>query len=488
MISTNLSNLAEAVQRGRLQQQAWMALPVRQRLRPVRSLRHLLVRDCESLCTAVAHDLGKPTEETLAAELLPLAAACQFLQRDTVRLLRPRRVRASQRPLWLWGQSDTVYRRPRGLIGIIGTWNYPLLLNGIQILQALTAGNGVLWKPSEVAPASAQAFFQLLTEAGFPPGLVQLLPATRAAGRELADAEIDHVVFTGSSATGRLLAEHLGRRLVTSTLELSGCDALFVLDDADVSMAVRAAWFGATLNRGQTCLASRRVFVHRSLYPAFADALQPLLARALPMSLAQEAQVLQAEQLIGDAVAAGARSLIAPRPHPENGDPRRCWPTVVLDARPEMPLCQEAAFAPLLALLPFDKVEEALRMEAQCPYALGASIFSRNPDRAKALAGVLRAGMVAVNDVIVPTAHPATPFGGRGASGWGTTQGAEGLLEMTVPQVVSVRGGTFRPHYAAASGEGALPADVYRGLLEWGHGATLRQRLAGLLRLVRSWR
>src|SRR5262249_30069935 len=146
--------------------------------------------------------------------------------------------------------------------GIIGTWNYPVLLNGVQIVQALTAGNGVLWKPSEVAPASAAALGGLFKQAGFPEGVLHVLPATREGGRALAEAEIDHVVFTGAEPTGRQLAAALGRRLVTSTLELSGCDAMFVLDDADVSMAVRAAWWGATLNRGQTCLAVRRAFVH----------------------------------------------------------------------------------------------------------------------------------------------------------------------------------------------------------------------------------
>src|SRR5207237_1636745 len=132
-------------------------------------------------------------------------------------------------------------------------------------------------------------------------------PATREAGEELADADIDHVVFTGSSATGRRLAEHLGRRLVTSTLELSGCDALFVLEDADVGLAARAAWFGATVNRGQTCLASRRILVHRSLYEAFVDALRPLLRTAEPMRLALALLVKLAEYSVRDALASGAR-------------------------------------------------------------------------------------------------------------------------------------------------------------------------------------
>src|SRR5205823_4322801 len=119
------------------------------------TFRRLLVEKCDSLCASTANDIGKPVQETIGAEILPLAEACRFLERQAGRLLKPRRVPISQRPLWLWGQSDVVTRRPRGLVGIIGTWNYPLLLNGVQILQALTAGNAVLWKPSEVAPSSA---------------------------------------------------------------------------------------------------------------------------------------------------------------------------------------------------------------------------------------------------------------------------------------------------------------------------------------------
>lgn len=457
---------------------------MRQRVRPVRVLRQLLVRECRALYKAVADDLDKPYEETLASEILPLAAACRFLEREAARLLRPRTVPKRHRPVWLWPQKDTVYRRPRGLVGIIGTWNYPLLLNGVQILQALTAGNGVLWKPSELASSSAAVFFDLLRRAGFPHDLVHLLPATREAGQELSEADVDHVVFTGSSATGRRLAEHLGRRLIPSTLELSGCDALFVLEDAKVDLAAQAAWFGATLNRGQTCLACRRVLVHESLYRAFAEALQPFVKAARPMRLALQAQVQQAEHLVRAALTEGARLLERPHQRDGNGDPQSYAPTVVFDVRPDMALCQEASFAPLLAVLPFRTLEEALRTDARCPYALGASIFTSSPARAVQLAEHLRAGVVAINDVLLPTTHPATPFGGRGASGWGVTQGAEGLLEMTVPQVLSVRGGTWRPHYRAAFGKPPLSVERLRGLLAWSHGATLGERLSGLWRLL----
>src|SRR5439155_5522019 len=120
------------------------------------------------------------------------------------------------------------------------------------------AGNGVFWKPSEVSSASAPALHALFLRAGVPADLLQMLPATREAGAALAEADVDHVVFTGSAATGRKLAAKLGERLVSSTMELSGCDALFVLPDADLDLAAKAAWFGATVNNGQTCIAARR--------------------------------------------------------------------------------------------------------------------------------------------------------------------------------------------------------------------------------------
>ena len=243
---------------------------------------------------------------------MPLAAACRFLERRARSVLAPRKVSGFSRPLWLFGQRDRVYRRPRGIVGIIGTWNYPLYLNGVQIVQAVVAGNAVLWKPSEVSPASARALFTLIQEAGFPVNLVQMLPATREGGVDLANAAVDHIVFTGSSITGRVLAANLGRRMISSTLELSGIDALFVLEDADLDMAAQAAWFGATLNRGQTCIAARRVFVHRNCYSAFADSLSQFVRKAQPMRLAMESQVKQAEHLVGDAVSDGARPVRPP--------------------------------------------------------------------------------------------------------------------------------------------------------------------------------
>jgi acyl-CoA reductase-like NAD-dependent aldehyde dehydrogenase len=475
--------------RCRQAQRAWARRPLRERLQCIRKLRHRLVDSAQQLALTVTQDVARPAAEVLVTDILPTADACRFLERQAQRLLRPRRVPLSQRPLWLFGSRDTVYRRPLGVVGIIGTWNYPILLNAVQIAQALAAGNGVLWKPSEFTPTLATALHRLFVEAGFPDDLFVQLPATREAGPALAEAAVDHVVFTGSAAVGRQLARRLGERLVPCTLELSGCDAMVVAADAPLSLAARAAWWGTTLNRGQTCLAVRRIFVERSAYPMFIEQLRALAGASRHQPLLTQAQAEQAERLVCEALQQGAQLLLAGGAPRAESEPPRYPPTFVIDARPEMSICREAAFAPIAAVLPFERLADVVDMNEHCPYALGVSLFMRDRGKAHALAEALGTGLVTCNDLIAPTAHPATPFGGRGASGWGPTQGAEGLLAMTAPQVISERSGAFRPHYATASGDQAVIGEMLRGMLIWRHAGRWRLRWAGFWKMVRAaWR
>ena len=482
-MNSDASDLTLMTQMCRAEQRQWNNQSVRARLQPVRAFRKLVVNENTMLCEAVAKDIGKRPAETLACELIPLAEACRFLERRAAWILRPRHVPLRQCPLWLWGQRDVVHHRPRGIIGIIGTWNYPHFLSGVQLLQALTAGNGVIWKPSEITPHSADALWSLLLRSGFPGGLLQRLPGTREAGKQLAEASIDHVIFTGHAETGRQLAAALGKRLVSSTLELSGCDAMFVLDDADVQLAAKAAWFGANINAGQTCLAVRRAFVDRKAYPAFLEALKPLAASTLPVRLALPSAGKFASELAARALGEGARLL---GDHAMLADGAAFRPVVVIDAKPKMAICRDATFAPIMAVIPYERLEDALNAHEQSPYGLGLSIFTEKPQRAHRLAARLRVGMVSINDVIAPTGHAGTPFGGRGASGWGVTQGAEGLREMTVPQVVSTRSGSFRPHYDPPDSTTMTSRETLENLLRLEYGSGVRHRASSAWRLIRG--
>ena len=458
----------------------WAAVPFAERLRPIREFRHLLADDPTPLTDAIAADVNRPADEVIATDFLPTAETCRFLVRNAVGVLRPRR--PGGRPLWLFGCRDTIHRRPHGVVGLIGTWNYPLYLNAVPILHALAAGNGVVWKPSEQTPRFAPVLHALFARAGFPPDLVTLLPATREAGPLLAEAEVNFVHFTGSESVGRRLAAKLGERLIPSVLELSGVDAVVVLPDADVKLAARSAWYGATMNAGQTCMATRRVFVQREVYPKFVAELRPLVEAAPAMRLQTRGQVEQTDRLVRQAVTAEA---IAGKHLP--ADDHTVRPTALLGVDPlDAALFREVSFAPVLGVTPFDTPDEAVSLHNACAFGLAAGVFTGDASAGAELAGRLRCGAVVVNDVIVPTAHPGTPFGGRGASGWGSTQGEDGLLQMTVPQVVTVRAGKFRPHVDAGLGENPGFGDVSRGLLAFGHGRTLGERWRGFRRLVRG--
>jgi acyl-CoA reductase-like NAD-dependent aldehyde dehydrogenase len=471
--------------RARHAQRLWADTPIRQRLRVVREFRHLLVERCDTITSAVEADLARLPDQVIATDVLPTAAAAKFLEQHAARILKPRKV--GWRPLWLMGCRDVVHRRPHGVVGIIGTWNYPLFLNAVPILHAAVAGNAVLWKPSENAPRFAAVLTDLFRTAGFPPDLIVTLPATREAGPMLAEADVDFVHFTGSDAVGRKLASRLGERLIPSALELSGCDAMFVLNDADVELAARAAWYGATLNRGQTCMAVRGAYVAESVYERFVQALRPLVEAANPMTLTTVGQAVRAGEAVGEAKAAGC--------HVVHGAVDLAGlsavpPTLVLnpDAVPDLAVNVVASFAPLLCVTPFADLEEALLFHAACPFKLTAAVFSRDTTAAKKLAARLPVGSVTVNDVIVPTAHPGTPFGGCGASGWGVTQGDEGLLQMTVPQTVTVRSGKFRPHIDTELNADSAGGDVVSGMLKMTHARGLGDRWRGLKQMIGGMR
>jgi len=469
--------------RAREAQLVWAQVPLPERLQRVRAFRRGLVDAQDRICNTIACEVGKSAVEIIFSDILPLAEQCRFLETNARRILRPRRSSLRSTPVYYWGQRDVTYRFPRGVVAVIGTWNLPLMICGMQIMHAFVAGNAVVFKPSEVAPKSGELLADLIAQAGFPDGLLHLLPAHRDTGPQLAEADIDHVVLTGSTSTGRALASTLGRRLVSSTLELSGCDLLLLLDDGDVKLAARGAWFGATANAGQACVGTRRAYVPRSQLHNFLDFLTPLVERALPVALVLPDQVAIADDLVADALALGARLIRRDDLQVKDG---YVQPAALVQESPDARACRESFFFPLLNVIPYDGIDQVLTWIAECPYRLSASVFTADPQRALALSERLRCGMVHVNDVIVPMGHPATPFGGQGASGWGRTKGHEGLLEMTAPQVVSVVRGRFRPHFDAIGSHWFLHAEALSGLLEIRHAATLRGKLRGARRLLRQ--
>lgn len=413
--------------------EAWARRPVAERLRIIRSTRRRIAADCEALAASVGS--RRAVAETLVTEVLPLADAARFLERHAARLLAPKRP-VGIRPLWMLGVEAEIRREALGVVLILAPSNYPLFLPGVQVLQALVGGNAVHVKPAPGCAEPMQRLAAILEASGLPAELLTLLPDTVEAGSAAAAAGYDRIVLTGSAATGRAVLRQVAEGLTPATMELSGCDAAFILPGADLPVAASCLAYGMRLNGGATCIAPRRVFVTEPDAPALEAALQERLA-AIPPAPVPARIRRNLEQLLREAEAAGATASAQP------DDP--CPPILVRQARPGMTLLRTDVFAPVLSVVKVPDMQTAIAMDAECPFALGASVFGPRND-ALALAGRIKAGAVVINDLIVPTADPRLAFGGRGESGFGVTRGAEGLLEMTAIKTISTRRGRFRPH------------------------------------------
>lgn len=467
--------VTQAMADARAAQSRWSLTPPAGRRRLIRELRRLIAENALPLAEASASARGRPALESMTTEVLPLTEACRFLERQAGRILAARRLGRRGLPIWLTGVHAEVHREPIGVVLIIGPGNYPLLLPGVQLVQALAAGNAVLLKPGIGGSPVARVLTGLLVRAGFDPRLVALLPESPEAARAAILTRPDKVLFTGSAATGEKILAQLAPHLIPATMELSGCDAVLVRADADLDLTVKALSFALVLNGGATCMSPKRVFVHQSI----AAELQGRLARAFRAgenpSLPTSAAAKNLRPLIEDALARGAHFIA--------GGEQDGAAIILGGVASASRLLREDLFASVLAIVSVTDDLEAVLRANDCPFALGAGIFSRDESAARSLAARLNAGVITINDLLVPTADARGPFGGRGRSGFGVTRGAEGLLELTAPKMVTVSRGKFRPAYMSPQpGDGA----IYSAYLELTHGRGLKSRWAALVSLVRG--
>jgi acyl-CoA reductase-like NAD-dependent aldehyde dehydrogenase len=460
--------LASRLRDCRAAQVRWSQTPLQHRLRLVRRIRHEIAAQAEQLSASVGYPQRNGPVETLAGELIPLADACKFLEAEAKRILAPRRVSNRRRPLWLGRVSVVLQRDPLGTVLVVGASNYPLFLPGVQALQAIVAGNSVLVKPGHGASAAAAALAKTFISAGLDPSLVQVLPEDVASVAAAVNAGVDKVVLTGSAETGCRVYSLLAESLTPATMELSGCDAVFVLASADLNRVARCLAFGLRFNGSATCIAPRRVFVPRSMQ----SALERNLCEQIPRHAEQAQPALsdRTNRMIDEAVRDGARVL------------SRTATTILTEASPQMTLLQSDVFEPVVCLVPVESTAMAMQAYRACPYALGAVVFG-NDKQARDVAQRIDAGCVVINDMIAPTADPRVPFTGRKRSGFGSTRGAAGLLEMTQPKAIVHQRSNWLPHLDETTPH---DADLLRGLLRVSHGGDWRSRLQGLWTMIQA--
>lgn len=435
-----------AFARARAAQPAWGALPVSTRAAHLRAFGRKLVDDPE-LADVLMSETGKCRFEAEGFDVFYLGQLMHFMTG-----WRARRALADdiRHPFMFPNKRARIVKHPRGVVGVIGPWNFPLLNNFADAVAPLVAGNAVVLKPSPVTPLTSMHVARRWREEGLPEGVLQVVNGNGAVGAQVVD-EADMIFFTGSQATGRRVAARAGERLIPCVLELGGKSPFVVLADADLEAAARAAVWSAFAGAGQTCVRAERVIVEE----AVADELERLLLRetkALRQGVDRSRdrtqidvdvgatifppQLAVLERQLADALSHGARLA--------TGGARRAdlpgdffQPTLIFGVTPDMTVAREETFGPMLPVLRARDSAHAVALANATGLGLAGSVFSRDGARAAELARSIQAGNMAINDVsIVQYASVEAPLGGWQGSGLGHRHGAEALRQFCQEQTI----------------------------------------------------
>jgi acyl-CoA reductase-like NAD-dependent aldehyde dehydrogenase len=423
----------DVIKRARRAQEAWALLGFEQRAERLFRFRDLLIERADEVVDLLARETGKPRFEALTHELSVVADQCTYFGKNAARFLR-----SKERALHLAkNRKAIVSYAPRGVIGSIAPWNFPLQMPFRDVVVAAMAGNAAVVKPSEVTPMIMMKAKEIWDASGMPPDLLGVVTGHGATGAALIDGGIDMCVFTGSVATGRRVAAACGERLIPCVMELGGNAPLIACSDCDIEHTARAIVFGGFSNSGQACVSVERVYAHREVYERVLDRVVELtgkLKHGDPTSdcdlggITFAPQIDVAEAHIEDALEKGAKLRIGGKRR--EGAKMVFEPTVLADCTHECTVMTGEIFGPIVPFMKVASEEEALQLANDSRLGLNAYIFTEDAVRGRRLAERLDAGSVLINAVLLNGGMPDTPFGGIKDSGFGRVMGREGIRSM----------------------------------------------------------
>lgn len=438
------ADVEQAFARARVAQRAWARRPVAERAEILGRVHHLAFSRQDELLDLLQLEAGKSRYDAFA-EVAAVGIYARYVSRTAPKVLGRHR-RKGVVPLVTRAYEQ---RHPRGVVGLVTAWNYPAVFASSDGFSALAGGNAVVHRPDVQAALSALWVRDLAVSAGLPEDLWQVVLGP---GRTIGSAVIDRadaVAFTGSTAAGRRVAAQAGPRLIYTALELGGKNPFIVMADADLDRAVDAVIRSCFSNAGQTCVGPERILVQQPVYDAFRS---KLLARVGRMRLGRGMGygydmgcLIDADQLasvtaqVEQAVAQGATVLAGGHPRPDLG-PTFFAPTVLEGVTPDMQLCAEETFGPVVALYGFDTPDEAVERANDSEYGLHAVLWTRDTRAGLRLAERIMVGSIEINDGFLATwGSPDLLQGGMKASGMGRRNGKDGILRFTEPQSIIVQ-------------------------------------------------
>ena len=407
----------------------------------LRRYRDFLIDAADEVADTLVSETGKPRADAYGGELFFVCDSIGYWSRNAARILAP----SSPRLHLLKSKKAYSTYKPRGVVGVVAPWNFPLILTVGEAVPALMAGNAVVIKPSELTPLTTLLACRIAVEAGLPADLLACVTGNGSVGAELVE-HADMIAFTGSTETGRKIAVRAAELLKPVSLELGGKDPMIVRRDADLDRAAAGCVWGALANTGQVCMSVERVYVHQAVYERFVDKVVEQVGRVRqgePAADVDIGAVASQEQLdkiaahVDDARQRGARVLAGGE---AVAGEKGYWypPTVVADVPDASLLMRDETFGPVIALAAVDSDDEAVDKANASRYGLSASVWSRDRRAATELGRAIDTGAVCVNDHMVHMGIPEVPTGGVADSGLGRRHGDEGLRKFCDQQTVVV--------------------------------------------------
>jgi len=442
---TSPDELIGIIERANVAQRSWAETPIEERALYMLHVKDYLVEHADDIAETIHWDNGKTKIDAMTTEVLASAIAVNYYIKNAKRFLKPEKLRAGN--IILSYKRSKIYRVPFGVIGIISPWNYPFTIPFHEVVIALLSGNAVVLKTATDTQMVGRKLEECIQSAGLPDGVFNYINMSGSlAGKTMLENGIDKLFFTGGTDTGSKIMQKAGETLTPVSLELGSNDAMIVCDDADLERAAGGAAWAGLQNSGQSCGGVERIYVHESVYDQFLDILKSqvelmqiageddLFDDLGAMTTSEQMQIVCSQ--LEDALDGGA-TIYAESERPPKDGGENYFPAMILtNVTHDMSIMKEETFGPIIGVMKYHTIDEAIQWTNDSNLGLTSSIWSRDQRKAEQIARHIESGAVLINDHLMSHGMAETPWGGFKQSGIGRTHGKLGFHEMTESQVI----------------------------------------------------